>query len=684
MTRPTSAEPDRDGVVDVLHGVAVADPFRWLEDATSADTAAWTAAQNRRTREVLDALPGRAGLHARIRTLLGADTVTGVSIAGERLFCLQRTRARDQAQLVVHDPDDRGCQAGRVLVDPVTELQNDTAAIDWFGPSPDGALVAVGLSCGGDERSELRVVDASTGVWLAERISRTRAASLTWMPDGSAFAYTRYPDPATVPPGDEEYWRSVWWHVLADPVDNDELVFSHPADKTAWPNVSLSRDGRWLLVHLTMGCNRTDVYLTDRHSGRRRTVVAGVDGVSYFQVVDDELIGVTTLDAPRGRVVRARCAAPTPERWDTVVAESASIIEAVVATAGSLLVSRTRTAVAALDRYDRHDLRRPPQAVRLPELGSLVCLSGSHERDEAWFSFTSFVRPPQLFRWTSAKGAEPWSRQPEAVDPDRYTVTQERYRSNDGISVPIFLLAARDAVAGPATATVLNGYGGFGVTSRPAWSPAAVAHADSGGVWVVAGIRGGSEEGEDWHRAGQRADKQQVFDDFAAAADWLVAQRRTSRSRLAITGDSNGGLLVTAVLTQRPDLCRAAHAAVPLTDMLRYHRFGVGRLWVSELGDPDVADEFAWLHAYSPYHRVADGVCYPAVLVTTASGDSRVDPAHARKFTARLQAGTTCGAHHPVLLRVEDGAGHGQGKPAGRQADELSDWLSFLHWQLDV
>jgi prolyl oligopeptidase len=684
MTTFDSTWPRRDDCVEDLHGVPVADPYRWLEDSGASDTLAWTAAQNERTRGFLDALPGRAERHARIDELLRANTVTSADVAGGRLFTVERPEGYDQAVLVIRDAACRLGEPGRVLVDPVVELASATAAVDWYRPSPDGMFVAVGLSTGGDERSEMRIVEA-TGRWRPDRIPGTRAASVVWARDGSGFAYTRYPNPAAVPAGEEHYWRTVWWHILGESARDDALVFSHPDDKTAWPDLSPCPDGRWLVINLTMSWNRTDVYLIDRHSGQRVTVLAGVDAVSRFGLVDGELVGVTTLDAPRGRVVRAYCSAPHPDRWETLVAESESVIQAVVSTAGSILVARARSGLAALDRYDRQNPRRLPESIGLPEPGSLISLTGSDDRDEAWFAFTSFARPPQLFRWTATDGLAAWSPMSDAIDPEQYRVHQERFESTDGTAVSILLLTSGDHVAiDPETPAVLNGYGGFSVAMSPVFSPAAVAHVDVGGLWAVTGIRGGSEEGEEWHQAGQRANKQQVFDDFVAAADWLIAEGRTSRSRLAIRGVSNGGLLVTAVLTQRPDLCRAVHAGVPLTDMLRYHRFQVGRLWVSELGDPDLPDEFAWLHAYSPYHRIVDGVSYPAVLVTTATGDARVDPAHARKFAARLQAATACGEHNPVLLRVEEEAGHGQGKPAGRLADELTDVLSFLHWQLHV
>jgi prolyl oligopeptidase len=321
-------------------------------------------------------------------------------------------------------------------------------------------------------------------------------------------------------------------------------------------------------------------------------------------------------------------------------------------------------------------------------LGSLVGVSGSREREEAFFSFTSFARPPTTYRWTT-KGIDDWSRlrqyddDSEGPDGD-YVVEQVRYPSTDGTEVAMFLVRAAGTTPSPETPCVLTGYGGFSITMGPAYSAAVVSVCDHGGLYAVANIRGGAEEGEGWHRAGMREHKQQSFDDFAAAADWLIENDLTKRDRLAIRGGSNGGLLMGATITQRPDLCRAAQIAVPLLDMLRYQRFLIARLWIPEYGDPDNAEEFAWLRDYSPYHHVTDGTCYPAVLLTSGQGDSRVDPMHARKMAARLQAATSCGDEHPILMREETRAGHGQGKPVSKQADELADVLGFLYWQLDV
>jgi prolyl oligopeptidase len=676
-------------VVDLVHGIEVADPYRWLEDGDAPDTRAWVMAQNAHTRAILDELPQRVGLVDRFAELFGAGTAGAPSIRRGRLFSVDRWGDREQAALVVRDAGRRG--EPRTVLDPHTLTGDATASLDWYAPSVDGALVAFGISTGGDERSTLGVLDVASGERLADVIPFTRAASVAWAPDGRAFAYTRYPDPAEVGDDEANYHRTVWWHALGDDTGQDELVWDDLPDKTAFASVELSRDGRWLLIEVALGWTRVDVYLVDRDSGTRRAVIEGVEALSSFTVVGDRLAGHTTLDAPRGRVVTAQLDAPEPGHWRTVVAESGNVIEGVAVTRDSLLVASTRGAVSRLHHLplatlDGHDQPGPPRPVEitLPEPGSLVGVGGDRDGDTAVVAFTSWTRPSTLWRWRPGEELRQWSDLPSPVDPARYRVEVESYPSTDGTPISLFTVRRTDVDPGPATPTVLTGYGGFAVTMSPGYSPAAVAVADDGGVFAAAGIRGGAEEGEDWHRAGMRGHKQQVFDDFAAAADCLVEGGRTSPDRLAIRGGSNGGLLVAVSETQRPDHCRAVVCSVPLTDMVRFPRFLIARLWAPEYGDPDVAGEFAWLWAYSPYHHVVEGTCYPATLVLTGEEDSRVDPAHARKFAAALQWATACADGHPVLVRVEARAGHGQGKPTSKQADEAADVHAFLRWQLGM
>ena len=683
----------------------VSDPYRWLEDGSAPETKAWADAQNARTRALLDGVPSRPRLHSRLSALLRAGVSGAPRIEGGKLFSLDRWGEREQAVLCVRSLRVRGAGAPGVIapgprdptvvLDPAALLDDDTAALDWFHPSRDGALVAYGVSAAGDERSTLRVLDLTNGEHRPDEIPNTRAASVGWWPDGRGFHYTRYATGG-------DYDRHVFKHVLGSDWHDDEVVFDELPDPTAWPDVSVSRDGRWALVHVGLGWSRVDVHLLDLTSGDRTALIEGREVVTWFGFDEprDRLIGHTNESAPRGRVVSAPLDAA--DRWTTLVPESDAVIDGIAVTSSSLLVASTRRAVSELAHHTLDGAPLGP--VELPEVCSLAGVAASKDDDAAVVALTSFTRPSTLFRWDPERSLVQWSDLPGGPDPSQFEVEQVDYPSTDGTTIPLFLVrpsGAPNGVVRPSGApnsgvrpagsspheampTVLNGYGGFAVTNSPVYSALAATWVEDGGCWAVACIRGGAEEGEDWHQAGMRDRKQQVFDDFHAAGDWLLAQGRTTHDLLVARGGSNGGLLMGVLITQRPDLCRAVVCAVPLLEMVRYHLFLIARLWIPEYGDPDVAEDFGWLHAYSPYHHVVDGTCYPAVLIETGEEDSRVDPLHARKFGARLQAATQCGREHPILVRIEAKAGHGQGKPASRQADEAADVLAFLRWQLNL
>ena len=660
----------------------MADPYRWLEDGSSAEVRAWTTAQNERTRTALDAIPARGRFRARLAELTQAGTATSPSVRGDHLFTIDRWGDRDRAALVVRPIDPPATGPGRVLIDPADASGEVTSAIDWYEPSPDGALVAFGTSTGGDERSTLRILEVASGALLPDSLPHTRAASVAWLPDASGFAYTRYPDPAEV--GDDEagYHRTVWWHRLGDTAAEGRPCFTDLPDKEAWPEVSLSSDGRWLLVHVERGWSQTDVHLLDRGTDIWTTVIAGVEATTWLQVdLDRErLIGTTTLDASKGRLVAALLGEPGPEGWVDLVPETDDVLSGFALSCEHLVVLRTRAGVSSLHHHDPAGL---PLADITALTGGLSAVTGlaSHPSQPGLVAVghTSFTRPDTITAWRpGAPAVELTSLPGPALD--EATVSQVSYPSTDGTAVSMLLVHAATTTVDHRTPTLLTGYGGFNITETPAWSPFVTTWCEAGGQVAIPGLRGGGEEGEAWHQAGMRANKPQVFADFEAAADWLVDQDRTSRDRLAIRGGSNGGLLVAACMTRRPDLCAAVVCDVPLTDMVRFPRFLIARLWIPEYGDPEVPEELAWLHAYSPYHQVVDGTRYPAALVTTGEEDSRVDPCHARKMAARLQAAST----NVVLLRVEAAAGHGQGKPATKQIEERADVLAFLAWQLNL
>jgi prolyl oligopeptidase len=640
---------------------------------------AWTSAQNERTRLALDAVPERARLRARLAELTAAGTALSPSVRGDRLFTIDRWGGRDRAALVVRPIADPIDGPGRVLLDPAEAAGETIAAIDWYEPSPDGALVAVGTSVGGDERSTLRVLEVATAALLSDEIPHTRAASVAWLPDSSGFAYTRYPDPAEVGHEEAGYHRTVWWHRLGDAPSDDQPCFTDLPDKEAWPEVSLSSDGRWVLVHLERGWSQTDVHLLDRDGDRWSTVVEGIEATSWFEVdvARNRLVGVTTVDAPKGRLVVAALEAPTADAWTELVPERDDVLTGFARTEEHLVLLRTRAGVSSL----HHHSSTGEGIGEIDVTGGLSAVTALASHPSApglvAVAHTSFTQPDTITAWWPDRAPRALTSLPGPTIADA-VVEQVRFPSTDGAAVPMFLVHAAATPIDADTPTLLTGYGGFNITETPAWSPFVATWCELGGQLAVPGLRGGGEEGEAWHQAGMRANKPQVFADFEAAADWLVASGRTSRARLATRGGSNGGLLVAACEVRRPDLCCAVVCDVPLADMVRFPRFLIARLWIPEYGDPEVAEELAWLHAYSPYHQVVDGTPYPATLITTGEGDSRVDPCHARKLAARLQAATSVGDTQPILLRVETAAGHGQGKPATKQIDERADVLAFL------
>jgi len=672
----------REEVADDWHGELVVDPYRWLENTESERTRAWTEAQNARTRSVLDALPQRRHFAQRLRELLGVGLLeTPRPIAG-RIFHTRRSGAQRQSILYVRDGVDG---TDRALVDPNTLDAAGLVTIDWYFPSHDARFVAYGLSRGGDEMSTLHVIEVATGRRLPERIPHTQRSTVAWASEG--FYYSASPAPGSVPAGDEHYHRRVRFHRLGDDPVRDETVFGQgrPKEDMVWARTS--PNGRWVLFHAFKGWTRSDVYLLDRHAPERglRVVTEGEQGLSDALPRDDAIWLRTNLDAPNYRVARAEFDAPGREGWRTIVPESANALETFHLTRDHVAVVTLERATSRVDLWTkdgRHD-----REIALPGLGMVEFVSGDHAGDHVGFVFQSFTVPPIAFAVDARSGA---MRElvrlaaPVGLDPDAIVVEQTTYPSKDGTEVSMFLVHRRDVTPNGAVPTVLNGYGGFNISRTPQYIAGAAAWVEAGGLFALPNLRGGGEYGERWHQGGMLERKQNVFDDFHAAAETLVARGWTRPARLGITGGSNGGLLTGAALTQRPELFGAVCCAVPLLDMLRYQNFLIARLWISEYGSAEDPDQYLWLRAYSPYHHVLGGVRYPAVLFTTAVGDSRVDPMHARKMAALLQAQSAEDPDATVLLRVDHDAGHGIGKPLDKQVDDLADQYAFLAWRLGL
>ncbi len=650
MDVPTAPRLD---LVEVLHGREVADPYRWLEDAGSPETQQWSAAQDRLVRAHLDVLPGRERLARRLEQLFATGAVGTPAWRSGRPFWARRAPGQEHAVLLTRDDDGNE----RALLDPIALDPSGTTTLDAWSPSKEGTRLAYQLSSGGDEESLLHVLDVRTGAVLDGPVDRCRYSPVAWVPGGDAFFYVRRLPPDEVPVGEESFHRRVWRHVVGTPAEQDVLVWGDGLDPTNYYGCSVSQDSRWLLVTASAGtAPREDVWLFDLAAGTPPAQVqVGIDArCSPWISRDGDLWLLTDRDAPRGRLCRADPTAP--QDWTTVVPEDPEAVleDAELLDDGVLALLRSRHALAEVS------LRRDgvERAVPLPAPGTVAGLSAEPEGGRrVWFAFTSATAPSQVHELDAATGqVRLWAASPGAVSLGAVVATVHETTSRDGTTVRYQVLSLTGRPDRPRPA-VLYGYGGFGVALTPGWNPSALAWVEAGGVWVVANLRGGSEEGEAWHRAGMREHKQNVFDDFAAVADALVADGWTTTAQLGISGGSNGGLLVAAALTQRPEAYAAVVCSAPLLDMVRYEQFGLGRTWNDEYGTAADPEELGWLLGYSPYHRVVDGTAYPAVLFTVFDGDSRVDPLHARKLCAALQAATTSPA--PVLLRAEAEVGHG-------------------------
>lgn len=713
MTSPTYPDAHREDLVEDLHGHRVADPYRWLEDAAAPRTEQWSAAQDalyaeHRERLVAalgDGPLGTTALTDRLRALLGAGFV-GVPVwRGERRFFSRRTGDQEHAVVVLAEPDGTGGEVERVLVDPVALDPAGTTTLDAWQPSKEGDLLAYQVSHGGTEESVLHVLDVATGELVDGPIDRARYSPVAWEPGGGAFFYVRRLAPELLPADEQQYHRRVWRHQVGTDPATDLEVFGDGLDLTNYYGVQVSRDGRWLLVSAAAGtAPRTDVWIADLAATgpgelpRWREVAVGYDAeIGAWVGRDGRLYVHTTLDADRGRLVVADPADPTVPRWRTLLAEDPQAVledvaltdDGVPARPVRLVAAWRRHAVSELTVHDPATGDRLPGddgRVTLPGLGSVGGLATRPEGgSELWFSYTDHTTVPTVHRWDATTGTTTvWAAPPGTVgDLPDVRVQRVVATSPDGTEVRAFVVARSDALdadgrpLAPAP-TVLYGYGGFQISLDPAYSAATLAWVEAGGVYVVANLRGGGEEGEAWHRDGRREHKQHVFDDFHAVSDLLVADGWTTPDRLACWGGSNGGLLVGATLTQHPDRYAAVVCSAPLLDMVRYQRFGLGTTWTDEYGDAEDPDQLGWLLGYSPYHRVVDGTAYPATLFTVFDGDTRVDPLHARKLAAALQHATSADpADAPVLVRREQGVGHG-GRALSRTIALTCEQLQFV------
>lgn len=675
---------NRGDVVDTVQGVKIADPYRWLEDGNSAETQQFTRDELAYTRTLLDKQPQMQHIKARLEELLTIGSIGTPSVRGKYYFHTQRDGKQNQPLLYVRESV---TGKDRVLLDPNTLSADGTVALDWWHPSPDGKYVAYGTSPGGSEISTLYLIETATGKLLDEKIPQTRAANVEWLPDNSAFYYTKFPAPGSVPKGQEMYNRHVFFHKLGANTngDGDQAIFGEGHDPEEWPNLAISEDGKWMVILMTKGSSgHTDLYLlnTSKLGNTVVPVATSTDSIFIGQVFKDELYIMTNQGAPRFKVYKSRAVAPASV-WKEIIPQSASVLKSLDIVGGKLFATYEKDASSRLKIFSIEG--KPLSDIPLPAIGTVTAVNGEWNGKEAFYGFNSFTIPPSIYRYDLATAKSTvWAKVNAPVNSAGYDIKQVFYPSKDGTKIPMFIVAKKGIVLNGKNPTMLTGYGGFNLSRTPGFSGWLHLWLESGGVYADANLRGGSEYGEDWHRAGMLGKKQNVFDDYVAAAKYLIAQKYTSSAHLAIYGRSNGGLLTGAAMTQQPGLYRVVICGVPLLDMIRYQKFQIARLWIPEYGSSEYPEQFKWLYAYSPYHNVKAGTLYPATLFFASEGDTRVDPLHTRKMVALLQHDAANGPDRPILMRIEPKAGHGAGKPISKQIDEWADIYTFLFWQLGM
>ena len=665
----------RGDVVETQFGIAVADPYRWLENDVREDQAVrdWVTAQNAVTDAYLETLPGRDIFAARMTELYDYERFGVPEKKGGRYFYTRNDGLQNQAVLFVRDSVDG---EGRMLIDPNSWSKDGATALAGWVPSEDGSRIVYAVQDGGTDWRTVKVLDVATGQPLADTVEWVKFSNLAWAKDGSGFYYSRFPETAE----GEKFQalnenQAVYFHRLGTPQSADVQIYATPDEPKRGHSAEVSDDGKWLVITTSEGTDDkyavTLIDLKAPGAAPRKLIERLENNWSYVGNEGTRFFFATNKDAPRLKLVTLDIAAGNPQPVEIVAQDDATLD-------GASIVGDTLIASYLVDA--KTEVRRfgldgsPRGTIALPGIGTATGFDGDAGDPETFFAFTSFATPTAIYRYDAASGqAAPWAQPELKFDPAAYEVGQHFYTSKDGTRVPMFVVHKK-GLTGPAP-TLLYAYGGFNVSLTPAYSATRIAWMEQGGVLAVANLRGGGEYGKAWHDAGRLANKQNVFDDFIAAGEYLIAQGITSKDQLAIQGGSNGGLLVGAVVNQRPDLFAAALPAVGVMDMLRFDRFTAGRYWVDDYGYPSRQEDFGILHAYSPYHNIAQAD-YPPVLATTADTDDRVVPGHSFKYIAALQQANPDGAPH--LIRIETRAGHGSGKPTDKQIEEYSDMYAFI------
>ncbi|QJE02425.1 S9 family peptidase [Massilia forsythiae] len=662
---------------DDYHGTLVADPYRWLEDANSAETKAWVDAENKVTQAWLAQIPQREGIRRRLTQLWNFERYSTPYKEGGRYFYSRNDGLQNQA--VLYTMKSLG-DTPRVLLDPNTLAADGTVALAGAAVSPDGKLLAYGTAASGSDWNEWKVRDIETGKDLDDHLKWVKFSSTAWTRDGKGFFYSRYDEPKEATKlADVNYYQKLYYHRVGTAQDADVLVYDRPDQKEWGFQATTTDDGRYLLVTATKGtAHKYRVFYKDlsKPDGKVQALVDNFDAAyDFIDNVGPVLYFATDRKAPKKRIVAIDLRRPQETNWKTIVPEAQQTLVSSHMIDNKLVNEYLADARAVVKVTDLKG--KALREIALPGIGTVSGFNAKRTDTEAFYSFTGFTTPSTIYRVDFKSGASSVFRQPKLqFDPAAYETRQQFFTSRDGTRVPMFIVSKKGIKLDGNNPTYLYGYGGFNISMTPAFSPANLAWMEMGGVYVSANLRGGGEYGEAWHEAGTKLHKQNVFDDFIGAAQWLIDNKVTSPSKLAIGGGSNGGLLVGAAMTQRPDLFAAAIPQVGVMDMLRFHKFTIGWAWTSDYGSSDNADEFKALVKYSPLHNIKPGTCYPATMITTADHDDRVVPAHSFKFAATAQAAQAGG--NPVIIRIDTKAGHGAGKPTGKQIEEVADRWGFL------
>jgi prolyl oligopeptidase len=669
--------------VDDYHGTKVADPYRWLEDTDSPDTLAWVQAENKLTFGYLDQIPYRKAIHDRLTKLWNYERFGVPDQRGGRYFYQHNNGLQNQSVLLVADSLNA---EPRILLDPNTLSADGTVALSGEAISDDGKLLAYGTAASGSDWMEWRVRDIDSGKDLSDLIKWVKFSGASWTKDDKGFYYSRYDEPKhDTGMRDANYFQKLYYHRLGTTQSEDQLIYERPDNKELGFNGSVSDDGHYLIITVWQGTSpKNRLYYKDLAQPDSKVVKLLDDFDAQYEFVDNDgpvFWFKTDLDAPRSRLIAIDTRTPERGQWKTIIPESAETMQSVSVIDNKFLVEYLKDARSEVRVHDLDG--KFLRSIDLPGIGTAEGFTGKRKDKETFYAFTSFTVPTTIYRYDPEKGASSVFRQPKVdFDSGRYETKQVFYKSKDGTRIPMFLTYKKGMKLDGQNRVLLYAYGGFDISLTPAFSVPDLVWLEMGGVYAQPNLRGGGEYGEEWHLAGTKLHKQNVFDDFIAAAEWLIANHYTTPSNLAIYGRSNGGLLIGACLTQRPDLYGATLPGVGVMDMLRFHKFTIGWAWTSDYGSSDDPEQFKALYAYSPLHNLKPGTKYPPTLITTADHDDRVVPGHSFKFAATMQADQAGPA--PVLIRVETKAGHGAGKPISKQIEEIADSWSFVAHNLNM